>query len=181
MMKGVAWMGEGLNPLRQVALPFAEGEASHAERWNDLGIALLRIPPRQCTAQLAGLVRWIFNVTKGGLEGALTKSFSELAQRPWGLCCDERTVRRTVANARRYGLIAVEEQRRWDGSQQCNSYTIDWTGIIALKNGVRTDGHCAPPLDTQTTGVDTVSVILRNSVFFSLMIPSPDRGPLRIR
>jgi len=134
-------MAGGRNPLKQVGLPFAEGEGSHAERWNDLGIALLRIPPRQCTAQLAGLVRWIFNVTKGGVTGSLTKSFSELAQRPWGLCCDERTVRRTVSTAQRYGLIAIEEQRRWDGGQQPNAYRIDWAGVAALKNGCRTDGH----------------------------------------
>ncbi len=134
-------MASGRSPLKQIALPFAEGEASYAERWNDLGIALLRIPPERCTAELASLVRWVFNVTKGGTDGCLTKSFAELAQRPWGLCCGERTAQRTVQTARRYGLLVVEEQLRWNGSQQPNAYRIDWAGVAALKNGRRADGQ----------------------------------------
>lgn len=128
---------------RQTGLPFAEGEASHAERWNDLGIAMLRIG-RHCRAEMSAFVRWVFNVTKGGTAGALTKSYAELAERPWGLCCDERTARRTVELACRFGLVSMNAQRRWDGSQQCNTYTIDWAGVAALKRG-RTGGQFDHP------------------------------------
>lgn len=171
-------MANGMTPLKQVSLPFAEGEATHAERWNDLGIALLRIPPKQCTAHLAGLVRWIFNVTGGGMEGALTKSYEELAQRPWGLCCNERTARRTVDTACRYGLINAAEQRRWDGSQQCNAYTIDWEGIAALKLGRRTDGHSVhPPGHTDHRGGQDVRHIKEFSLMQSSVRKNSGTGP----
>lgn len=131
------------SPLKQIALPFADGEAAHAERWNDLGIALLRVG-RHCDARLATLVRWIFNVTHGGTSGALTKCYGELAERPWGLCCDARTARRTVEMAEKLGLISVAANRRFDGSQQPNAYTINWDGVRALKRGVA-GGHFDHP------------------------------------
>lgn len=134
-------MAAGRNQFTQTQLPFGDAEAAHAERWNDLTLALLRLPLKQCTAHLAGLMRWIYNANKLGKP--LTKSHAELAARPWGLCCDERTVRRIVACAKEYGLIICEEQRRWDGSQQPNSYWVDWDGVAALKNGRSTGGHYA--------------------------------------
>ncbi len=61
-------MDEGRNPLKQIALPFSAGECSHAERWNDLVIALYRIG-QQCDCEMAIFLKWIFNTTAGGTAG----------------------------------------------------------------------------------------------------------------
>lgn len=165
---------------QQQMLPLAEAEASHAERWNNLGLALGRIPRRHQTAQLAQLVRWVFNVTKGGLSGALTKPYAELGQWPWGLCCSERTARRTVASAQRLGLLSVTDQRRWDGSQQPNAYAIDWDGVRSLIRGDATDGHTDHPPGHSGHHPGQIGRHIRN---YSLLQSSirktsgPDRGP----
>ena len=119
--------------------------------------------------------------TGGGVEGTLTKSYAELAQRPWGLCCDERTARRTVGVAKRYRLLIVEEKRRWDGSQQPNAYRIDWEGVAALKNGSRTGGHRVhPPGHTDHPGGHRVRHTKENILvqsFNSVTGPGADPNP----
>jgi hypothetical protein len=129
-------MADGRTPLKQIAIPFVEGEASYAERWNDLVIALHRIG-RQCDCEMATFVRWVFNTTAGGTTGALTKSYSKLAERPLGLCCSAAKARSTVEQAERLGLITVARCRRYDGAQLDNAYTINWDGVRALKHGCR--------------------------------------------
>lgn len=133
-------MASGRSPLKQIALPFAEGEASHAERWNDLVIALHRIG-RQCDCEMATFVRWVFNTTAGGTCGSLTKSYVKLAERPLGLCCSTAKARSTVEQAERLGLVIVTRCRRYDGAQLDNAYEINWEGVMALKHGGRNHPH----------------------------------------
>jgi hypothetical protein len=133
-------MAGGRSPLKQIALPFAEGEASHAERWNDLVIALHRIG-RQCDCEMATFVRWVFNTTAGGTSGSLTKSYVKLADRPLGLCCSTAKARSTVEQAERLGLVVVTRCRRYDGAQLDNAYEINWDGVMALKHGGRNHPH----------------------------------------
>jgi len=140
-------MADG-SPLKQTALPFEEGDASHAERWNDLVLALSRIGS-QCDLHMATFIKWVFNATSGGTHGELRKSYAKLGERPLGLCCSREKARSTVEQAEKLGLVLVSRNRRYDGAQQDNGYAIDWTGVRRWKLG-RTDtatDHGAGPTD----------------------------------
>lgn len=121
----------------QGELPFADAEASHAERLNLLNLALSRL---ECDLHLANFVRWVFNATAGGREGELLKSYEELASRPNGLCCSYSKARSTVAWALQAGIVRAVEHRYASLGQRANSYTIDWEGVSAVLHAPRRPG-----------------------------------------
>ncbi|MFO7877963.1 MAG: hypothetical protein R6U55_15410 [Desulfovermiculus sp.] len=90
---------------QQQQLPFAQAEGTRADRKNLLGLALLKAGR---DLHLSKLCEWIFNVTAGGTDGDLTRSYKELAAAPWGLCCSRNKARLVVARARTLGIVAVE-------------------------------------------------------------------------
>lgn len=132
-------MAEERNRVEQAALPFAEADAALAGAWNDVSLALHRIGSK-CDLHLSRFVRMVFDFTHGGIEGALTKSYRQLAERPAWLCCSERKARATVELAERLGLVSVERRRAWSGSQQENSYSINWPGVRGIVNGPKAPG-----------------------------------------
>jgi hypothetical protein len=114
----------------QSDLPFAEIEGTKAELKNMLGIALLKV---NANIYLAQLCVWVFNVTTGmGRREPLRKSYAELSQRPWGLCCHPTNVACTVKKARRLRLLTVTETWSGPGIQGPNEYAINWAGVQAL-------------------------------------------------
>ena len=128
----------------QKDLPFIEAECSYDERLNYLGLALMRI---EANIYICNLSRWIFNVTKGGIDGALEKTLTQLAARPWGLCCSIATVQRAIRESRE--IIQVEQQNYRNGTQRPNLYTIDWDAVgdilrlkISRPNHPKAVGHC---------------------------------------
>ena len=134
----------------QKTLPFLEAEISSDERFSYLGLALMRV---RADIYLANFVRWIFNVTKGGVEGELEKSYEQLAARPWGLCCSPATARRTAVKAEALGLVKMKQQIYRNGAQRPNLYAINWVGIryiLNLRNALPgedvTLGHTDQPL-----------------------------------
>ena len=143
------------NQYAQTRLPFEANDAERAGRWNDVSLALSKIGTK-CDLHLSRFVRLVFDLTRGGSDGTLTKSYRELAQRPAWLCCSERKARSTVEIARRLGFVTVEHERAWSGSQKPNSYTINWPGIHSLLRG-GTDGTTCHPLGTRRQGRGTTS------------------------
>jgi hypothetical protein len=162
--------------MRQTALPFREGEASHAERWNDLVIALYRTGPR-CNCELATFVRWVFNATSGGTSGVLIKSYEELAARPLGLCCSRRTAARTVERAVRLRLVAAAHRLKPDGTQMNNAYTIDWEGVRMRKLGREPSADLTMGVAEFTTPIVKSARALRNTVLAAVE-RSSDTGPV---
>ena len=124
---------------RQASLPFAEGEAEYAGKWNDVSLALARVGTK-CDLHLSRFVRMVFDMTHGGTDGALVKSYKAIAERPAWLCCSERKARSTIELAKELGFVRVTRRRAWSGSQQENSYTLDWDGIRAIVGGMRAGG-----------------------------------------
>jgi len=163
---------------RQRDLPLAEAEGTHADRRARLGLAL---DAAACDLHLRELALWVFNVTAGGTAGELTRTHAQLAARPWGLCCSATTARRTVAKARRLGLLTVEAARYVTGGQRANSYRVDWAGVAALASpgaGVHSDypgGHSdQPPSQDGHPGVQDGHPFKEDSPSDS---PFPTSGP----
>ena len=119
--------------MKQKELPFLAQDGEEArELRNLLGLAVSRlhgIEGRKMTLHVREFLMWIFNATHHGLGGQLKKSYLELSQVPWGLCCCEDTVRRAVRLLRRHRLIVVEESRYQSDGQSANGYALDWDGI----------------------------------------------------
>ena len=139
---------------KQQRIALGEGEASYSERKNELGLALIRV---ECDAEMSRLVLWVFDVTHGGRDGQLIKSYKELAQRPYGLCCSVSKARSTVSKAVSLGLLAKDENRYVSNGQRANGYSIDWAGVSRLlkletRPGVPR-GH--PPVSTEHPPVST--------------------------
>lgn len=119
---------------QQREIPFEDADAAAAERRTTLGIVLQRMG---CDCQLSVLLQWVFN-TEERTGKPLVKSYRELAQRPWGLCCSPSKARTTVGTARRKGVLSVEEQRyKSSDGQKANAYALDWAGISAFLIGRR--------------------------------------------
>jgi hypothetical protein len=127
-------MAGGWSPLKQTALPFTEGEATHAGRWNDVSLALSRVG-KKCDLHLSRFVRLVFDMTQGGTAGELTKSIRALSERPAWLCCSERKVWTTIDLAEKLGFVVATHRRAYSGSQQENSYSINWAGIQSIITG----------------------------------------------
>jgi hypothetical protein len=120
------------NSSQQLPLPYTDADASEAERWNDLVLALHRIGTA-CDAEMSAFIRWVYNTTKHDPAAELVRSYRKLAERPLGLCCSAEKARSTVETAERLGLVTVHRRRRFDGAQQDNGYQLHWQGIRALK------------------------------------------------
>lgn len=103
-------------------------EMKHDDRRNRLGAVIQKVDG---DLHLREFLMWIFNVTGGGLEGSLQKSFIELGYRPWGLCCSRSKARSTVNRAVELGIVSKEETTG-DNGQQANKYSIDWDGVSDL-------------------------------------------------
>lgn len=136
---------------QQKRLPLGEAEGSFQDRRQRLGLALMAVG---CDAHLSRLCEWVFNVTRGGLQGELVKSYKELAVRPWGLCCSYDKARSTVARARATRLLDVTEQRYVSFGQRANQYRIDWAGIASIL-GLQGVLSAHPPVATAQPPVAT--------------------------
>jgi hypothetical protein len=136
---------------KQKALEFAEAEANHAGRWNDVSLALSRVG-KKCDLHLSRFVRLVFDMTKGGTSGELVKSIRALSERPAWLCCSERKVGSTIELAEKLGFVQVTHRRAYSGSQQENAYTMNWAGIRSITGGTNHPATgstwCAPPSTT---------------------------------
>jgi hypothetical protein len=140
---------------KQHNLPFLEAEISADERFNYLGLALMRV---EADIYLANLVKWIFNVTKGGVDGEFEKSYDQIAARPWGLCCSTATAKRTAYKAESVGLVKITQQLFRNGAQRSNTYAINWDGIrriLNLKNVIPGMGTTPDHTDTTPDHTDT--------------------------
>jgi hypothetical protein len=113
-------------------LDFRVAEGTHAERRQRLGLALISVG---CDAELSRLCEYVFNVTSGGVNGALTKTYAELSARPWNMCCSKSKARATVDLAVELGLLSKAEDRYTARGQKANSYAINWEGIARILNG----------------------------------------------
>jgi hypothetical protein len=167
---------------KQQRLPFEMAEASHADRRNMLAGALNRL---KCDLYLSRLCLWIFDVTKGGIEGDLSKSYEELAARPFGLCCSVSKARTTVGQAARVGLIAVRERRYVSLGQQANAYWIDWDGVRRLldyrvRPGSDRVSCGSTPMSPQDTPMLPQDTPLMNNNLFSSSLNSIDRSGERL-
>ena len=120
----------------QQPLPFAEGEAAQDDRRNLLAAALVKI---RCDARLSVLLYWIFNFVEKNGDG-LTRSYDQLAARPYGLCCELWEAREVVAHAKQIGLVNIHRQADWRGMQRANTYALNWDGI----QGILSAGRVAP-------------------------------------
>lgn len=129
-------MPKGTESERQMTLveAFDDAEAAHVGKWNDVSLALSRIGTK-CDLHLSRFVRMVFDMTHGGTSGALTKSYKALSERPAWLCCSQSKTRRTVETSVRMGFVNATSRRAWGGSQQENSYTINWSGVWSLLAG----------------------------------------------
>lgn len=114
--------------MTQKQIQFSLAEASFNDRKMRLGMALINA---SACIRMVKLSEWVFVITQGGTEGQLKKSFQELAARPWGLCCNERSARRTAKKCQAAGLVAIE-WRRSPGGNLANGYSIDWGGVAKL-------------------------------------------------
>ena len=115
----------------QLNLPFGAAEGTHAERRSLIGMALTKA---RADLGVSYFVQWVFDVTKGGIDGELKRSYEQIADAPWGLCCSVRSARRIVQRAVDAGLVCRIENRYRCGSQQANSYSIDWLGVRRMLN-----------------------------------------------
>jgi hypothetical protein len=140
----------------QLRLEFELAEASHAERRNLLGLALMRV---ECDGVLSAFCQWVFNVTGGGLDGTLIKSYAELAVRPWGLCCSKSKARSTVDRACRLGIVRRTGESFASGGTKANGYAIDWPGIRRLLDMQARPGNHTPQerVSSQSTPVSSQS------------------------
>ena len=154
-------MAEATDAREQRNLPFPEGEASHAERWNDIVLALSRIGTK-CDLYLSRFVRLVFDTTHGGTSGAFIKSYEALAERPLWLCCSPRKVRLTVELADRLGLIGVQRRRSWQGGQLDNAYSINWAGVRSIILDERAGGTSCQGGGTTCQALGTSCHHIRN-------------------
>lgn len=171
---------------QQTTLGFEQAEGSYAERRSRLGLALLQV---QADLHLSHLCSWIFNVTSGGINGDLVKSYDELRAAPWGLCCSYSKARTTVDMARHWGLIHVAANRYSSGGQKANAYSIDWQGVSDLLMGRRVARPGAstkqpPALTEQPPALSEHPPALtkqpyKEDIFSSGLSLNPDPGPGR--
>lgn len=154
-------MAERTDAREQQELPFAEAAASHAERWNDLVLALSRMGTK-CDLYLSRFVRLVFDMTHGGTSGELIKSYEALAERPLWLCCSPRKVRSTIEKAERLVLVRVHRRRSYQGSQLDNGYSIDWAGVRAIISGGPTGGTSCQGGGTRRQAPGTTCHHIRN-------------------
>lgn len=102
-----------------------------ADRRRMLAIAM---DNARVTLHVRVLIMMIYDATGGGLPDAIPmqRSYRELAQRPWGLCCGRTTARQSVVDTVAAGFIKVEPQTYSSGGTAPNSYRIDWDGIRSM-------------------------------------------------
>jgi len=117
----------------QTSLPLGLAEGTFADRKQALGLALVRV---QADLHLTQLMLWIFNSTAGGLH-TFTRTYEDLAARPWGLCCSPKTAQRRVADAKHFRWITVNQTRRADGGDGPLEIEINWNGIHASHDVLR--------------------------------------------
>jgi hypothetical protein len=135
---------------RQLDLPLADAQAAYAERRNDV---LRACKLRDADLHLRDLMLMVFHFTEGGTRGEVVKTYAQLAERSqWGLWCETSKARRTVAEAISKGILSVREQRRYDGSQAGNAYTIDWAGIRQIIGHVTPLETKKPPVSADVAG-----------------------------
>ena len=119
--------GRPVEGPRQRGLDFAAAEASHAERRNWLGLAILAAGG---DLHLATLCRLVFETTHGGAtDQTAARTVEALAARPWGLCCGRTKAKATISRAVAAGLLALEQTYHPTGARGPNAYQIDWAGI----------------------------------------------------
>jgi hypothetical protein len=126
---------------------FDDSEGTRADLKSLLGIALLK---SKANLYLAQLMIWIFNTTDRG-KPTLKKSYDELADRPWGLCCSRNQAYATVQKAKRLGLLSIKTTWTGPGIQGANEYAIDWVGVrkvVGLRQPVTYPTTCDPPPTT---------------------------------
>jgi hypothetical protein len=126
-----------LETKEQQSLPF---EAATADRQNDLTLALARV---NANLRVSTLCKRIF--AEARMDGRLTggvgwweADYDTLAA---NLCCSQSTVGRTIATARKLGLICVREQ---SGVVQKNAYGISWEQVSRIVYPHRPHGQNEP-------------------------------------
>lgn len=121
----------------QVGLPFGEAEGTFAERERLLLLALRVVG---ADLHLVTLMRNVFHATAGGISGGYKKSYEELAETPYGLCCSVSTARRVVAQAVKQKWLEVTPTAFARGGYAANEYAIRWESLqeaIDLTRGKR--------------------------------------------
>jgi hypothetical protein len=112
----------------QQHVPFWRYSAAYEEERGYLGLAVMRL---RCDLHEVQFLLWLFNTTEAGRKGTLQKSYKQIADWPWGLCCSPDKAESTVQKLQRKRLCHVEETWNAQGIQTANRYTYDRDLILA--------------------------------------------------
>lgn len=167
---------------QQRELLFDEAEAAFEERKNVLGLALMRI---DADVFLCRLVERVFYLTRGGeTDVTVVKSYTDLASRPWWLCCSKKKAISVVRAAEEKRVLRVERQKYASGSDRQNAYAISWDGVRSILLASRSakppvgEGTGDTPECTAGTGRSlpfTPSLISSSKSTSTEAAPGPDR------